>query len=207
MSTEMVRGRAYGHGPRRLVRRTNERHQWEKNRARAGREERGATGATEHDTGLTVDDLVFHAEYHDVRADEELARALRVRVGTRLVERLYRTRYREEAAPLNMTRSYLVHAMVASNPDLLDAAREPWPGGTQSQLCTVGVEVDRVEERVTARPPTAEEARELALPPGTAVMVLRKACVDTDGRVVDWSEVILPGDRTEAVFTTRLERW
>ncbi|MFD6950628.1 MULTISPECIES: UTRA domain-containing protein [unclassified Nocardiopsis] len=189
------------------MRRTSERHQWEKDRARTSQEERVATGATERDTGLTADDLVFHAEYHEVEADEELAGALHVRVGTRLVERLYRTRYREEAAPFNMTRSYLVHAMVASNPDLLDASGEPWPGGTQSQLYTVGIEVDRVEERVTARPPTAEEAGELALPPDAAVMVLRKTSVDTDGRVVDWSEVVLPGDRTEAVFTTCLERW
>jgi GntR family transcriptional regulator len=192
---------------RRRVRRTNERHQWEKDRARAGREERGATGATEHDTGLTPDDLVFHAEYRGVRADGEPAEALGVRVGTELLERVYRTRYRDERAPFNMTRSYLVREMVAVNPDLLDPTREPWPGGTQSQLYTVGIEVDRVEERITARPPTAEEVRELALPPGTAVMVLRKTSVDIDGRVVDWSEVVLPGDRTEAVFTTRLERW
>src|SRR5438309_125825 len=53
--------------PRRLVYRSNERHQWEKDRARAPEAERSETGATEHDTGLTIDDLVFSAEYCDVQ--------------------------------------------------------------------------------------------------------------------------------------------
>jgi GntR family transcriptional regulator len=97
--------------------------------------------------------------------------------------------------------------MIAGNPALLDEREEPWPGGSQSQLFSVGIEVDRVEEHVTARPPTPEEADELELPPGTSVLVLRKVSYATDRRVVDVSDVILPGDRTELVFTTPLERW
>lgn len=58
-----------------------------------------------------------------------------------------------------------------------------------------------------ARPPTAEEAEELDLPPGTAVLVLRKTLVDTEGLVAEMSDVTLPGDRTETLFTTHLERW
>ncbi len=193
--------------PRRLVVRTNERHQWEKDRVQVEAEERGSTGATERDTGLTMDDLVFSAAYTEVKADGALAKVLRVPVGTKLVERVYRTRHRDEHAPFNLVRSYLIHELVASNPDLLDDTKEPWPGGTQSQLHTVGIEVDRVEERITARPPTFEEAEELELSVGVAVMVLQKTSIDTDDRVVDWSEVILPGDRTEALFTTQLTRW
>lgn len=150
---------------------------------------------------------MFSAAYTEVKADGALAKALRVPVGTKVVERVYRTRHRDEDAPFTLVRSYLVHELVASNPDLLDDAKEPWPGGTQSQLHTVGIEVDRVEERITARPPTLEEAEELELSAGVAVMVLQKTFIDTDDRVVDWSEVILPGDRTEALFTTRLARW
>jgi GntR family transcriptional regulator len=97
--------------------------------------------------------------------------------------------------------------MVAGNPDVLDDSLEPWPGGTQNQLHTVGIEVDRVEERFTARPPTPEEAQELELPSGTSVILLRKTSYDTDGRVVDVSDVTLPGDRTELLFVTTLERW
>ena len=82
-----------------------------------------------------------------------------------------------------------------------------WPGGSQSQLHTVGIELDRVEERVTARPPTPEEAEALDLPPAASVLVLRKTSIDINDRVVEVSCVVLPGDRTEMLFTTPLERW
>ncbi|GHK03678.1 transcriptional regulator [Streptomyces sp. Y2F8-2] len=192
---------------RRMVTRTNERHQWEKDRARDPLEERRRTGATEHDTGLTVSDLVFSAEYGESEADEELAELFGVPVGTRMLERVYRTRYREEDAPFNVSRSWLVYETAAANPDLLDQNKEPWPGGTQNQLLTVGIELDRVIERVTARPPTIEETEELGLTAGVAVMVLRKTSIDTGGRVVEVAEVTLPGDRTVLEFTTPLARW
>jgi GntR family transcriptional regulator len=103
--------------------------------------------------------------------------------------------------------SYLVRDVVAKNPELLDVANEPWPGGTQNQLHTLGIELDRIEERVSARPPTADEAAELGLPAGTALIVLGKTSYDTTGRVVEHSFVRLPGDRTEMTFVTPLERW
>ncbi|MFD4634751.1 GntR family transcriptional regulator [Streptomyces sp. NPDC058284] len=189
------------------VLRDNSRHQWEKNRVHQPEQRRARTGATERDTGLELRDLVFHAAYREVPADDSLAAAFGVPRGTPLVARTYRTRYAAESAPFNLATSYLVRAMVAGNPALLDETREPWPGGTQNQLSTVGIELDRVEERLTARPPTPEEAAELELPAGTSVLLLRKTSYDTDNRVVEVSDVTLPGDRTEAVFTTPLERW
>lgn len=212
LAAEGVVDKVHGRGnfvrkPRKLVVRTNERHQWEKDRARQSEEARQQTGATEHDTGLTVSDLVFSADFQETEASEDLAGIFEVPVGTKLLERTYRTRYREEDEPFNIARSYLVYDVVKANPDLLDASMEPWPGGTQNQLFTIGIELDRVEERVTARPPTAEEAEELGLKVGVSVLVLRKLSYDTDGRAVEVSDVTLPGDRTEMVFTTPLNRW
>ncbi|MFJ5680023.1 GntR family transcriptional regulator [Streptomyces sp. NPDC093097] len=192
---------------RTVARRTNLRHQWEKDRAREPLERRAQTGATEYDTGLQVDDLVFHARYRTVAAGADLAGAFDVPEGTELLERSYRTRCAAESAPFSLVTSYLVRTMIAANPDLLDEAKEPWPGGSQSQLLSVGIEVDRVEERVTARPPAPEETAELELPPGTSVLVLRKLSYDTGDRVVGVSDTVLPGDRTELLFTTPLERW
>jgi GntR family transcriptional regulator len=192
---------------RTTVRRASERHQWEKNRARRPETERLRTGSTEHDTGLDVNDLVFHASYRESGADKDLAEALGVPEGTVLVVRTYRTRHAAESAPLTLVTSHLIRSMVEANPDLLDETKEPWPGGTQSQLHTVGIELDRMEERVTARPPTPEEAAELELPPGTAVLMLRKVSYDIHDRVVDLTDVTFPGDRTELRFTTPLERW
>ncbi|MEE4422490.1 GntR family transcriptional regulator [Streptomyces bugieae] len=193
--------------PRTATVRTNLRHQWEKNRARRSLEERARTGATERETGLDVDDLIFHAAYRETTADEDLAAAFGLPEGTPLLARSYRTRCAAESAPFSLVTSYLVRDLIAGNPALLDAANEPWPGGSQAQLSTVGIEVDRIEERVTARPPTPEEAEELELPPGTSVLVLRKTSIDTRDRIVDVSHVVLPGDRTEMLFTTPLERW
>ncbi|TWE18621.1 MULTISPECIES: GntR family transcriptional regulator [Streptomycetaceae] len=189
------------------VKRNNERHQWEKDRAREPESERQKTGATEHDTGLTLNDLVFRAEYDRVPAPADLAELFGVPEGTTLLERTYRTRYSEERSPFNIARSYLVLDVVSKNPDLLSADQEPWPGGTQNQLFTLGIELDRIVETFRARPPTPEETEELGLPVGVSVVILRKTSIDTNDRVVEVSDVVLPGDRTEMVYTTKLSRW
>ena len=193
--------------PRRLISRSSGRHQWEKDRVKAKLEEGSATDATEHDMGLDADALVFSAMYTRVEADAELAEALGTEQDVPLLERIYRTRHHDERAPISLVRSYVPIYLIEANPDLLEEANEPWPGGTQSQLHTVGIEVDRIAERVTARPPKAEEADELDLTPGTAVMVIEKSSIDIHDRVADWSEIVLPGDRAASVFTTTLERW
>ncbi|MFJ2576105.1 GntR family transcriptional regulator [Kitasatospora aureofaciens] len=189
------------------VTRDNLRHQWEKNRARAPESERVKTGATEHDTGLTVNDLVFASKYEKTPANADLAAAFGIPEGTMLLERTYRTRRSGERAPFDTSRSYLVLDMIEGNPDLLRDDQEPWPGGTQNQLFTVGIELDRIVETFRARPPTPEETEELGLPVGVSVIILRKTCIDTTDRVVEVADVVLPGDRTEMVYTTQLSRW
>jgi GntR family transcriptional regulator len=203
---EQGRG-TYVRAPRQRVTRTPERYQWEKDRARLNADERGKTGATEYDTGLEIGDLDFRAEYSTVEADASLADKFDVPVGTRMLRRVYRTFSRQENAPLNLVRSYLVHDVVAANPDLLSADNEPWPGGTQNQLYTVGIELDRIVDRITARPPLPDEASDLDIEAGVSVLVLEKTSIDTNDRVVEMSEVILPGDRTELLYTTQLARW
>ncbi|MGW3625471.1 GntR family transcriptional regulator [Streptomyces sp. NPDC000880] len=193
--------------PRQRAERSNLRHQWEKDRARASLDVRGQTGATEHDTGLGIHQLAFHAEYRRIEASDDLAQALGLDPGTAVLERTYRTRSQEEGEPLNIARSYLPYELVAKNPDLLDETAEPWPGGTQNQLHTVGIELDRIEETITARPPTIEESEELGIGPGVSVMEVRKTCYDITGRVVEVADVVLPGDRYKVTCTTPLERW
>jgi GntR family transcriptional regulator len=202
---DRVHGRGtYVRRPQQRVRRTPDRYQWEKDRVLLPESQRRRTGATERDTGLTMTDLEFHAQYETVQADEDLARAFHVPVGAKLLRRTYRTKSRHENTPLSLITSYLVYDVAAENPALLDAHNEPWPGGTQHQLYTIGIEVDRIIDHISARPPTPEEVDVLGLKPGTSVMVLRKTSVDTNDEVVELSDVILPGDRTEFVYTTKL---
>jgi GntR family transcriptional regulator len=193
--------------PPQRVRRTPDRYQWEKDRVMLPESQRRRTGATERDTGLPMSDLDFHASYDVIPANEDLAREFSVPVGAKLLRRTYRTRSRHEDAPLSLITSYLVYDVVAENAALLDAQNEPWPGGTQHQLHTIGIELDRITDRITARPPTPEEIEALALKPGTSVMLLRKISIDTTDQVVELSDVVLPGDRTEFVYCTKLDRF
>ena len=197
----------YVRAARQRVRRSNERYRWEKNRVTAPEAERRRTGATERDTGLRVGDLDFFASYDDaVEADEPLAEVFGVPAGTRLLCRTYRTRSRGEAVPLSFAHSYLLYDMVKVNPDLLDERMEPWPGGTQHQLHTIGIELDRIVDEITARPPRSDEVDLLDVPSGVSLLVLRKISIDTDDRVVEVSDLVLPGDRHELVYTTPLAR-
>lgn len=203
---EQGRG-TYVRAQRQRVTRTPERYQWEKTRAQLSVAERRKAGATEYDTGRTMPELAFTAEYVDAEADADLAEAFGVEKGTALLERRYRTRTQDEDVPLSLVRSWIVREVAAKNPDLLKAENEPWPGGTQHQLMTLDIEVDRIIDRVHARPPSPDEAADLAIDPGVSVLALRKISIDTDGGVVEVSDVVLPGDRTELVYTTQLERW
>jgi GntR family transcriptional regulator len=202
----------HGHGnfvraPRRRVRRTTDRYQWEKDRALLPEAERQATGAVERDTGLTVEDLVFEAHYDSIEADNDLADAFEVALGTPLLRRAYHTRSRSEEATLTLSTSYLVRDRIAVNPDLLNADNEPWPGGTPHQLYTVGIEIDRIIDKISARPPSADEAEALGIAAGIALIVLRKTSIDTAGDVVEVADVLMAGDRTELIYTTNLERY
>lgn len=207
VSSQVGRGLFVRTPRQRLRRHHSERYQWEKNRARLDASERRKTGATEFDTGLDLSDLRFYAKYSVIDASKEIAKRFSVPTGTRMLKREYRTSSKSESSPLNIAYSYLVYDMVAKNPDLLDEKNEPWPGGTQNQLYTLGIELDRIVDELTARPPLPEEAKILDLEPGVSVLVLHKTSIDTNDRVVEFSEVILPGDRTEIVYTTKLARW
>ena len=212
LESEGLVDRLHGRGtfvrpPRQRVRRTPERYQWEKDRVLLSDAQRRRTGATERDTGLTMADLEFHAEFDTVPANDDLAAVFSVPVGAKLLRRTYLTRSRREDAPINLNRSYLVYDVAAENPALLEASNEPWPGGTQHQLHTIGIEVDRITDYITARPPSPAEVETLSLPPGVPVFVMRKTSIDTNDRAVEVSDITMPTDRTEFCYTTKLKRW
>lgn len=204
---EQGRGTFVRQQRQRVRRNHTERYQWEKDRARLSEAERKITGATEYDTGLELPDLDFHASYDTIPATAYLAQKFGVPEGTRLLQRDYWTSSRKENSPLNVVRSYLIYDVAAANPDLLNQDNEPWPGGTQSQLFTIGIEVNRIVDEITARPPLPEEAETLAIEPGVSVLILHKTSMDAHGAVVEYSEVVMPGDRTEIVHTTQLDKW
>ncbi|MFF9074515.1 UTRA domain-containing protein [Streptomyces sp. NPDC014872] len=189
------------------VRRSNRRHAWEKARARKPFAERKATGATEYDTGLTKPELDFSAEYRHVKSNAHLSEVFGIPHGSALLERSYRTSYVGDEHPLGVILSYLVREKISANPELLDSRNEPWPGGTQAQLHTLGIEVGEITEQVTARAAATDEARDLGLREHEPVLALEKIVRDVTGRVVEVAHILLPADRTQLEFHTPLDRW
>ncbi|MFD5365501.1 GntR family transcriptional regulator [Streptomyces sp. NPDC127103] len=58
------------------------------------------------------------------------------------------------------------------------------------------------QETVTARLPTPEEASTLQISSMLAVLAITRVSSDTTGRVVEAGLLVLPGDRSNALFTT-----
>ncbi|MFJ3697552.1 GntR family transcriptional regulator [Streptomyces sp. NPDC090052] len=61
-----------------------------------------------------------------------------------------------------------------------------------------------IRERVTARPPKPEETAALRISSSLAVLDVTRAAVDTTGRVVEATLLVLPGDRADAYFLNQL---
>lgn len=192
--------------PLRRIVRSSERHQAEKDLVLASELERRATGVAETDMGAMLDELALKATYDVIEAVGALATVFEVETGTRLLRRTYemcepRTRQRQACSV-----SYLPYDLISSNAALLDAANEPWPGGTQHQLHTVGVEIARVDDVVTAAVPSTAEAKAWELAVGVAMLRVRRISIDTEGRVVEVSDADFPADRTELRFVTPLKK-
>lgn len=207
----VLTGSAGGHTRVRVrppqVIRHNLRYHREKSNALLEAKDRRQYGVAEADSGLAIHQLHSDIyEYELVRGPDDVRKILGVD-GNKKILRRTSTRRHAPNAGASYSVSYLPHDLVRSNSDLLDASKEPWPGGTLHQLHTVGVEVDVIEDRVISCIPTPDEQRLLDIPPGVPILHVRKTSFSTSGEAVEVADIPLPADRTELVFTTRLERW
>jgi GntR family transcriptional regulator len=194
--------------PRTRVRRhATERYRREKSLVRHPEYERRTSGTVEQDAGLALSDITFRAEFDVAPASPEIAGVFGVPEGARLLRRRYLHIPKGDGVPLRAGDSWLLLSDAEKNPDLLRPELEPWPGGTQHQLSTVGIELDRITDSITARPPTPDEMQSLGINEGVSVLVLRKVSIATDERVVEVADVVMPGDRTELIYTVDLPRW
>ncbi|MFF2812488.1 GntR family transcriptional regulator [Streptomyces sp. NPDC058000] len=72
----------------------------------------------------------------------------------------------------------------------------------EAKLAELRPPLAEVRERVSARPPTPEEAATLRISSSLAVLAITRVAADSTGRVVEAALLVLPGDRADAVFTT-----
>lgn len=93
------------------------------------------------------------------------------------------------------------------NPAILDENNEPWPGGTLHQLSTVGIEIMKVVDEVTARMPSNTESQAWDLPSGIPLLFCRRLSYDRDDTLIEISDAWYPADRTELRFVTPLKAW
>jgi GntR family transcriptional regulator len=169
--------------------------------------ERSDSGAIELTAGIPIEKTTATYHYSTVAADEHMAAEFTVPTGTPLLRREYEMTDPETNNRLSFSVSYIPRFLIEANPDLLDERNEPWPGGHQHQLYTVGIELDRVVRTVIAVQPSPAIRHRWGMVNGGPLLVVRSASIDTDNRVVEISEASYPADRSELEFVEKLGRW
>ncbi|MGW6744856.1 GntR family transcriptional regulator [Streptomyces sp. NPDC055025] len=187
--------------------RRNTRYQQEKDIALLPESERRKTGVSELDSNRSLASAHRdQTELKVVKAPDDVAEVLGLEPGS-LVLRRTGVRWLRKGAGAGKHVSYMPYDLVARNSSILDEASEPWPGGALHQLLTVGVEVGRIEDQVTASMPTDEEMEEQDIPPRVPVLRVRKITYAITGEAVEVADIPLPADRAKLVYVTPLEPW
>jgi len=192
--------------PGRVVR-SSERHQAEKDLALRPEAERANVGEAETNLSMSIDQQRFSAHYDTIPAGDELAELFAISPTDIVLRRRFEAINPATALMLSWSVSYMPLRLIADNPALLDQNNEPWPGGTQHQLLTVGIEVMCIVDQVTARMPTTVEAQMWGLPDGVPLLFCRRISIDANNRTVEISDADYPADRTELRFVTPLKPW
>jgi GntR family transcriptional regulator len=187
--------------------RDSERHQLEKDNAILPEEERGKLGEAETNLDMSINDQEFESKYDIIPAPTEIASVFGVTPTTPLLRRQFTSTDPRSGNLLSTSVSYIPKFFVEANPAVLDANNEPWPGGTAHQLLTVGIEIMKVIDEVTARMPSNSEAQEWDLPPGIPLLMCRRLSYDRDDTLIEISDAWYPADRTELRFTIPLKPW
>lgn len=193
--------------PTRQVVRSSERHQQEKDLVLVAESARSKVGTSEVEMNTDVAAMEVRSDYQVVPASEDVARALDIAPGTNVLRRIWEHVNRASGAREAWSVSHIPQHLVQSNPALFDSSNEPWPGGTQHQLYTVGIEIETIIDEVRAQMPTTAEIERWELDEGVPMLFCRRISVSTDFVRVEISDAYYPADRTVLSFTTPLRQW
>ena len=192
--------------PHRVIRQAD-RHQIEKDAVLLPEQQRRLKGEAETNLDRPITDTTFTATYSITQADDATSQLFSVPTGTEILEREFLTIDSSTGVFLAHSLSTIPKTLVIDNPELLDEKNEPWPGGTMHQLSTVGIEIIRVIDSVSARAPTTVEQQSWRLMDGVPMIACRRLSFSQDDRLIEISDSIYPADRTELRFTTDLTPW
>lgn len=181
--------------------------QQQKDQVHKSEAERRAAGAIEMTAGISIGQTDFQHHYSIVPADADVAAELDISAGAKVLRREYEMTDKQTGHRMAYSVSYIPVSLIEANPDLLDENSEPWPGGNQHQLYTVGIELDRVVRSVIAVEPTPGTRQKWGMEPGAPLLSVRSRSIDVENRTVELSDATYPADRTELEFTEHLARW
>ena len=137
-------------------------------------------GATPQVDMLTVTETTPPAEVAD-----------RLKIGEADPVVVRNRRYLLDGKPVETAVSYIPADLARGTP-ITDP--NPGPGGIYARLEEQGHTLERLTEEVSARMPTPEETRRLALPPGVPVFRLIRTAYDIDGRAVEVCDTIMSAE-------------
>jgi GntR family transcriptional regulator len=157
------------------------------------------------DYNVTWSQYTIASTFEIMPALETHARLLNVPAGTEVLRREL-TEY-AAGVPVQMRRSIMLASDVVGT-DIADPAMQPYPGGTLSELWSLGHRLKYVVQGATTRAPTPREAEKLDLP-GTlrALEITRQFVVvdqDKRERIGEASEQVMPADGTRVTWITRI---
>ncbi|WP_330330405.1 GntR family transcriptional regulator [Streptomyces sp. NBC_00536] len=132
----------------------------------------------------------------NLRAQGPLATLLKVAPRSPLTEFLHLCH--DGTTPHSLTRVYVPRDLApAVIPD------PPSCSVVTATLASLRPPLAEVQERINARLPTPEEAAVLRISQSLAILVITRVATDVIGRVVEAAILVLPGDRSDALFATR----
>ncbi|MFE9791319.1 GntR family transcriptional regulator [Streptomyces goshikiensis] len=131
-------------------------------------------------------------------SDDQLTGLLNVPPRSPLTELLFVAH--EGKTPHSLARVYVPRDLVP--PDLTRGLTSPEEIAVR--LAALRPQLAEVQEKASARLPTQEEATALRISTSLAVLSLTRVATDSTGRVVEAALLLFPGDRADALFTTRV---
>jgi GntR family transcriptional regulator len=189
------------------VERTSLRHQQEKDLVHEPEQIRRGRGLAEDDLHGVLEGFEFTAHYSTEPAGTELGELFGIGAEQGVLRREFEHQNRRTGERVAWSVSWIPEALITTNPMISDPARATWPGGTMHALSTVGIEIDKIVDEVTATMPTTVEASMWTLPEGVPLLWVRRLSIDTTSRLVEISDAHYPADRTKLTFHTPLTRW
>jgi GntR family transcriptional regulator len=103
-----------------------------------------------------------------------------------------RRRYLADGQPMELATSYVPWKLAK---DTAMTEQDTGPGGIYARIEEAGHRLERLEEEVSARMPSPEEARALRLTPGVPVITVLRTAYDTEGEAVEICDTVMAADR------------